>query len=83
MGELAEEFREMREYQKVQRWKRYEENMKHIIASGHLYREYGNGQIVIGNYDFWATTGTFINRRTRKKSRGVKKLLSLLSKEVK
>lgn len=35
----------------------------------------------IGQFDFWPTTGTFINRITGKRSNGIKKLLNLLVAE--
>ena len=33
----------------------------------------------IGDYDFWATTGKFINRKTNKAGRGVRNLYKLIS----
>lgn len=32
----------------------------------------------IGDYDFWATTGKFINRKTKKSGRGIKQLYKLI-----
>ena len=38
----------------------------------------GNGHYRIGEYDFWATTGKFIHRPTKKHGRGVFNLLKLI-----
>jgi hypothetical protein len=44
-------------------------------------KNYGAHLVVDCNIDFWPSTGLFINRKTKKKGRGISNLLKLLKKE--
>lgn len=79
-SDMAEEFQAYREFQKEMKWKRYEDNKNALISSGFPFVEKPNGHFIIGQYDFWATTGLFIDRITKQRGRGVGKLLKRLEK---
>jgi len=40
-----------------------------------------NGHLLIDEYDFWPTTGLFINRNTKQKGRGINNLIRNLNND--
>jgi hypothetical protein len=80
MGELGEEYRELKEMRQEKRWKNYEQCKQLLIKYKIDFQEFANGHFHVGEYDFWATTGLFINRKTKQKGRGILALIRRLTK---
>lgn len=77
MSELAENFKEMRENSKVKRAKNLFRSTEIVKESGVKFEVKNGGYhlVVDDRYDFYPSTGMFIERKTRKTGRGVFKLL--------
>lgn len=68
----------LNQYSKQKRWSNLDSSKKILQDAGVLFEEKANGHIIIhegDKYDFWATTGLFINRKTKQRGRGVFNLL--------
>lgn len=90
MGEIGEYWRDMKEARREKRAefeasvgmpteKFYAQQVsdagfKIVQLSEHHYR--------VGDFDFWPSTGKFMNRKTKRLGRGVSRLLALLSESV-
>ena len=63
----------------------YEQSKRLLIANKIDFVEHENGHFVMTckhgmKYDFWASTGLFINRKTKYRNRGIQNLLKLVKK---
>lgn len=78
MGDVGEYWKDVKEHQQNQRWINYDRTIERLKQLELEFKEFDNGHIRIGEYDLWATTGTFIHRPTNTKDRGIEKLLKKL-----
>jgi hypothetical protein len=82
MADLAEEYRELREINKLARWARYEKSIEALEKSGIPFTEKANGHCIVGEedmiFDFWATKGLFIQRGTGKRGNGIENMVKIL-----
>lgn len=88
MSEAGEIFRHIKNINKAQRAQKKEDNYEYskklLVRSTFPFKEYDNGHFAVTSnsgvvYDFWATTGLFINRKTKYRGRGIKDLLKCLN----
>lgn len=79
MSELGEIFRTMRKYKKDKRKKNTNSSTLLLQSFGISFISKNNGaHLIIGNYDFWPSTGLFIHRKTQMKGRGIFRLVELI-----
>ncbi|MFJ7951564.1 hypothetical protein ACIQZG_08555 [Lysinibacillus sp. NPDC096418] len=87
MSEIGEFWRDMKPLQKERNQKKkesdYHSSKRLLKAQKIQHIEHDNGHFVVADkngvfYDFWATTGLFINRKTKRRGRGIKDLLKLV-----
>ena len=79
MGDMKEFWEEVNIEGKINR-------AMNTISSTELLKKEGfdfevknlGAHIIIGNYDFWPSTGRYINRKTKKRNFGVKNLIKEL-----
>lgn len=89
MGDQAEFWRDVKDEQKRRKALREEENLRKLEASGipfeTNYKTRGHVVIRVGNvttYDFWMTTGRFIERKTRRGGYGADRLLRRVRQDM-
>lgn len=81
MGDIGEYWKDVKDIQKEKRWSNYEQNKQLLEVNGIPFTEKANAHFLIFDseqkviFDFWATTGLFISRKTQKRSRGIKNLI--------
>lgn len=85
MSEMGEFWRDMKDVVKQRsqekRWSNYDFNKKMLHDKGIAFIEKPNGHFIIlgcdgkPTHDFWATTGLIIERKTKRRSRGIRNLL--------
>lgn len=90
MGDQAEFWRDMKDEQRVRKALREEENLRLLEASGipfeTNYKTRGHVVIRVGDvatYDFWMTTGRFIERKTKLGGYGAKRLIHRVRQDEK
>lgn len=78
MGDMGELFNDLKEFKKKNKLKNleYAEN----IMNKYNHRRVDEYLFNVGDFDFWPSTGLFINRITKNKGRGINKLLPLIEK---
>lgn len=84
MGDMGDHWNDVKNFMKEESRKKKERNK--IMSTNNLIsnkvrfesKNNGNHLVVENTYDFWPSTGVFINRKTKKKSRGVRELLNLV-----
>ena len=81
MSEIAETYNALRHYRSIKRYKNKISSTEILTKHGIPFISKSNGVhlIVSGRYDYWPSTGLYINRETGKRKRGVFNLI----KEVK
>ena len=82
MGDMAEIFNAMKDGWKEKRASNTEKSTAILIQKDVIFESKNNGAHLIvksinGFIDFYPSTGLFIDRQTKKKSRGVFRLLKL------
>jgi len=76
MGDMGDVFNEMRSRKKTKRADNTLQSTELLRNKGIVFlSKNGGAHLVIGEIDFWPSTGLWINRATKKKSRGVLPLL--------
>lgn len=78
MGDEGEIWSEIREAGQKKRNANYISSLALLKSKGVQFREYPNGHVKIGDWNFWASTGKFYNEVTKEKGRGVFNLLKKL-----
>ena len=80
--ESGEKYREEYEEKKAKRKSNLEWSTNYLKKMGVKFESRNNGiHLIIGEFDFWPSTGKFISRKTKKKSRGVKNLVNILKQK--
>lgn len=83
MGDMAEDFKALREHRKAKRKSNLEKTTNLLKSKGVSFESKNNGVHLIVKqnemvFDFYPSTGLFIDRTTKKHSRGVFHLLKKL-----
>jgi len=82
MGDVGDDYRAFKEMRRQKRWENYERARELLYVNKDIITslvEKPNGHFIINDeYDFWATTGLFIQRKTRKRGRGINNLLAAI-----
>jgi len=82
MGDMAKVFRDMTEYKKAKRKDNTEKSTTMLKVKGIQFVSKNNGaHLIVGNYNFWPSTGLFENRLTKKKGRGIYNLIKKLKEK--
>lgn len=74
-NEITEMWREIKQERQEKRQSNLEFSRKLLTKEGIKFEEKPNGHFIVGDYDFWATTGLYIHRETKKRGRGVFNLI--------
>lgn len=82
MSELGEDFALMRERGKQKRKSNLQTSRETLNQYGVEFSEKSPVQLIVGEYDFWPSTGLFVSRRTRKRGRGVFNLIKRIKESV-
>ena len=77
---MGDVFRAMKENGKEKRRHNMISNRRILIDKGIEYEEKANGHCIVGDYDFWLSTGLFIHRKTKQRGRGINNLLRVLKR---
>ena len=82
MSEDGEIWEKIRQDGIVKRWKNRDSSLQILEKKGIKYQTLNAdvGHYRIGIFDFWPTTGKFINRRSGKSGRGVFHLITQVEK---
>jgi len=77
MSEDGEMWQAIKEERRKKRWSNLEQSLKALQRVGISYQVLNAdiGHYRIGDYDFWPSTGKFINRKTKYTGRGVFNLI--------
>ena len=90
MGDMGEYWRDVKPILKDMRTKHVEKMgnsaIRNVEKLGFPYKHYENNhqfaiETPIGIIDYWGTTGTWINRKTRKKGKGLHSLRKILEEK--
>lgn len=78
MGDMGDLYRDYR----IQKKEKKFQNLEYAInvLKDYEYRQADEYLFKVGPFDFWPSTGLFINRETGKKGRGINNLLPLIEK---
>lgn len=80
MGDMGDTFRAMREDSKERKASNYKQSLALLKAHGHQVVQLSDTHFRIGRFDFWPSTGKYLNRETKRYSRGVFNLIACLEK---
>lgn len=74
-------WRKFKKDSQEKRWSNNENSLKLLQEKGIKYQTLDStiGHYRIGDFDFWATTGKFYNRKLKKAGRGVFNLIRLIT----
>lgn len=77
----TEAYDALREERTDKRRRNTEASTRILIEKGIEFQSHNDGvHLVVGAFDFWPSTGLFMDRRTRGRGRGVFNLIKLLKK---
>lgn len=82
MGDEGDIWKDIRKERQQKRWANHHSSMAILRRNGVSYQllDESTGHYRLGDYDFWPTTGRFMNRRDGEKGRGVFNLMKELRK---
>lgn len=75
--EYAEAFKAMKEEGRRKRALNLSSSLRLLAAAGVEFKLLSSTHARVGEYDFWPSTGLFIHTKTKKRNRGVQKLIRL------
>ena len=81
MGDMGEVFNELKKFNKAKKANNLEASTKRLEDAGIPFiKKNGGVHLIVGDgtFDFWPSTGLFINRATQRRGRGVKNLIKFL-----
>ena len=79
MGDMAEIFNDMKKYKKEKRASNTFKSTKMLEDASIHFKSKNNGShLIVGDYNFWPSTGLFENIKTKKTGRGVYNLIKKL-----
>jgi len=80
MGDEGEIWNKVREHRKKSKWEYCDKALMLLHEKGIVAKplEPTLGHYRVGEYDFWATTGTFMHRKTKNRGQGVDNLIKAI-----
>lgn len=82
MSEQVEYFRDMKEFQRNKREIRYAVNRIRLKNACIQFQTFDNGKMLrVGDYDFWPSTGLYMNRKTKVKRWGIEGFIKTVKGE--
>lgn len=78
MSEIGDIFKFLKERSKIKKEHNKINSIKMLAEKGYLVEVLSDYHFRVLGYDFWASTGVFINIKTKKKGRGVFNLIKML-----
>ncbi|MEK4030851.1 hypothetical protein MKZ02_20235 [Pseudobacillus sp. FSL P4-0506] len=81
MSDMGDFWRDIKEHKAEKKQNNYTQNKRSLENNGVKFIEKPNGHFIIldseekPTHDFWATTGLIIERKTKRRSRGIRNLL--------
>ncbi len=78
MSEIGEIFAALKEEGRIKKQNNLKNSIDILKEQGVLFKRLSETHYRIGDFDFWPSTGKFLNRKTNKYSRGVFNLLKQL-----
>lgn len=76
MGDMGDVFRDLTKHKKEKREENTRSSTEVLRSQGIVFESKNNGaHLIVGDFDFWPSTGLFIHRKTKKKGRGVFNLI--------
>lgn len=82
MSELGDLFKALKEESKAKKLSNAESSRYMLLNSGIKFKDLSDTHLRVGDFDFWPSTGLFINIKTKKRGRGVFNLIKKI-KDVK
>lgn len=81
MSEIGDIFKAHKEERREKRWRNVEASAQYLELHKVPFESHNGGLhlVVAEKYDFWPSTGRFINRKTKKSGRGVFNLVKRLN----
>jgi hypothetical protein len=78
MSDLGDTFKAWREEKQEKRASNLASSLELLKARGHQFTVLSEHHFRIGDFDFWPSTGKYLNRTTKRFGRGVLGLLAKL-----
>lgn len=78
MGDMGDIFSEFREAGKVKRNNNLLSSIKILTQNKIEFKKLSDTHVRVKDFDFWPSTGLFINTKTKKRGRGVFNLIQKL-----
>ena len=79
MSELGELFKDLHKEGKMKREQNLKSSVEVLREKGIPFVELSDTHLRVGNFDFWPSTGLFIQLRTGRRGRGVFNLIKKLN----
>ena len=83
MGDMGDIYNSMNAYKKEKKQDNYKKSLLILDEKLIPYKKLSESHFRIGDFDFWPSTGLFINIKSKKRRRGVFNLIKALTKESK
>lgn len=81
MSELGDDFKAWREDKRDKKENNYNRALDLLAEHGIKFERLSESHLRIGEIDYWPSTGLFINRKTKKRGRGIINLIKAVSAE--
>ena len=78
MGDMGDIFRDMREFNKERRHQNLERGLERLKESGVDFKMLSPDHVRVSGYDYWPSTGLFIEMKTKRRGRGIGNLLKVV-----
>jgi hypothetical protein len=75
VSELGELYNDLKEIGKQKRSQNLDSSVKILLDRNIRFNQLSDSHYRVGNYDFWPSTGLFIEIKTKKRGRGVFNLI--------
>ena len=75
MSEIGDDFKALREMRKEKRASNRESSIEVLTSKDIAFQQLSDTHFRIGEFDFWPSTGLFMNRKSGKRGRGVFNLI--------
>ncbi len=75
MSDLGETFKAMREESQTRRAENKIRGLRELDEAGIPYQVFSWDHVLVYGFDYWPSTGLFIDRKTKRRGRGIRKLL--------
>lgn len=74
--DLSEDYRAWNEAKRDKRSLNLESSIRILQTEGIAFKQLSDTHFRIGEFDFWPSTGLFLNRKTKKRGRGIFSLVT-------